>query len=149
MMKMKSLLLSIIAGATLIACAALPSFASDPAPMDFTVASDVSVEYQEHAPAVRYEPSINELIDRVVGWAPDWIVEPIKIWANYLIIGSSILMLFLRLLIWVLPTTIANRFNWLLGPVATAFRQLTRVLDLIAINSSSNTGGPNKKRGGG
>lgn len=145
-MKMKSLMLSAIAAATLIACAALPSFAADPTPPDFTAPAS---EHQEQNMAVDQGPSINVLIDRVVGWAPNWIVEPIKIWANYLIIGSSILMLFLRVLIWVLPNSIAARFSWILGPVGTAFRQLTRVLDLIAINSSSNTSGPNKKHGRG
>lgn len=133
----------------LLACSALPSYADDTqfepvydvAEMSSNLSQDPAI-----APVIDQGPSINVLIDRVIGWAPNWIVEPIKVWANYLIIGSSILMLFLRVLIWILPASISDRFNWILGPVATFFRQLTRVLDLIAINSNSRMGGPNKNR---
>lgn len=129
---------------TLIACTALPSYAADPAPIDFTATIEPAIDT-----AIDQGPSINVLIDRVVGWAPDWIIDPIKIWANYLIIGSSVLMLFLRLLVWFLPAPISQRFNWILGPIATGFRQLTRLLDVIAINSSGRSHGPKKDRRGG
>lgn len=140
---LKSVLTGLAMTAALVACMALPSYADDSL---FEPVYGPQIENEVVNSEVDQGPSINVLIDRVVGWAPNWIVEPIKIWANYLIIASSIFMLFLRLLMWFLPASISQRFNWILGPVTRFFRQLTRLLDVIALNSNSRMSGPNKNR---
>lgn len=150
---MKKLLISVGIVASLIACAALPSFASEPPVMGISQ-NDFNDRHEVHTPENGFSaapvvpanvPSELELVERLVQWTPQFIVDIVAVWANYLIIAASALMLILRLLGWFLPAS----FTRLLGPIANWFRWLTRLLDIIALNSNKNTGGPNKNRRGG
>ena len=143
MKKIKDLIAFTALTLVLLVCTALPSFASE---VSATMGNAVNTEmfeplYEEPAQV----PSELELVERLVKWTPQFIVDIVAVWANYLIIAASVFMLILRLLGWFLPSS----FNRLLAPLAKWFRWLTKLLDIIALNSNENTGGPHKNRRGG